>query len=107
MKMQRWSGNSRWQSSYMVLSKNCIQHTITSSLACKKEDNACYAVTGVNKQKANMLFWESASAISLQLFAASADVEAKILLKKPGILLPDYFRVPLPHHSQEKNREKH
>lgn len=60
----------------MALSKNYIQHTIMSSLTCKKKDNAYYAVTGANKQKAHMFFWESASAISLQPFAASADVEA-------------------------------
>lgn len=73
MKMQQRRENSRWRSSYMALSKNYIQHTIMSSLTCKKKD---YAVTGANKQEVHMFFWESASAISLQPFAASADVEA-------------------------------
>lgn len=86
----------------MALSRNYIQHTITSLLACKKKDNTSSAVTGANKQKAHVFFRETTSAISLQLFASSADLEAKIHLKKPGILSPDCFRVPLPHHSKEK-----
>lgn len=93
----------------MALSKNKndIQHTIMSLLACEKKDNASSAVTGANKQKTHMFFWETTSAISLQLFAASADLEAKIHLKKPGILSPDCFRVSLPHHSQEMNTKKY
>lgn len=88
----------------MILPKNSIQRTITNSLACDKKNNAYYSITGANKQKVHTFFGEST--ITLQLLAASADVEAKIHLKKPGILSPDCLRVFFPHRSQEKRSEK-
>lgn len=64
-----------------------LQHSIRSSLACKKKDNVYYAVIGANKQRAHMFFRE----VQMQLLynGLLLHEEAKTHLKKLGTLSPE------------------